>query len=147
MVNLIDTIIEKEDFNALNVLIQNGYIFSLIQLEKANIVKSNSDQMKKINIENKGLQEDGDPTFYISENSKINKIIELVNYQYNSNKIYDKDGYTNLRENNSTNSKIILKINSGEHINVLDNTDSEWFLIETKNGKKGYIHKSRIVAE
>ena len=40
-------------------------------------------------------------------------------------------------------SEILQKIKSGEHIDVLDNT-GDWFLIKTKEGKQGYVHKSRI---
>ncbi|WP_313377128.1 SH3 domain-containing protein [Chishuiella sp.] len=69
-------------------------------------------------------------------------------YEPNNNEntnfiIYDEDGYTNLREGKSTSSKIIQKINSGEEIQVLDNT-GDWWLIETKTGKKGFVHKSRV---
>lgn len=57
--------------------------------------------------------------------------------------IYDTDGYTNLRKEKSSSSEILQKINSGEHIEVLDNSE-DWFLIRTKAGKEGYVHKSRI---
>lgn len=57
--------------------------------------------------------------------------------------IRDPDGYTNLRKDKNTSSDILQKVKSGEHIEVLDNT-GDWFLVKTKEGKEGYIHKSRI---
>lgn len=57
--------------------------------------------------------------------------------------IYDTDGYTNLRKEKNSRSEILQKINSGEHIEVLDNSE-DWFLVRTKAGKEGYVHKSRI---
>lgn len=57
--------------------------------------------------------------------------------------IYDPDGYTNLRKEKSTHADILQKINSGEHIEVLDDT-GDWFLVKTKEGKTGYVHKSRV---
>jgi len=58
-------------------------------------------------------------------------------------KIEDPDGYTNLRRNKNISSEILQKVKSGEPIEVLDNT-SDWFLVKTKEGKEGYIHKSRV---
>lgn len=57
--------------------------------------------------------------------------------------VYDKDGYTNLRSDKNAQSDILQKIMSGEKIEVLDNS-GDWFLVKTKDGKQGYIHKSRI---
>ena len=145
---IFDLSIEQEDLGAINIFIANKYIVSLNQVKKANEVKTYADKLKKFNLQNKGLKDDGDPTFYISEKSKINQIVDLLTSKYKSNKIYDKDGYTNLREDNNTNSSIIEKITSGEYIEVLENPEEEdWYLIQTKDGKKGYVHKSRIVSE
>jgi len=57
--------------------------------------------------------------------------------------INDLDGYTNLRRDQNASSEILQKVKSGEPIEVLDNT-SDWFLVKTKEGKEGYIHKSRV---
>lgn len=57
--------------------------------------------------------------------------------------IQDLDGFTNLRKDKSTTSEVLQKIKSGEQIEVLDNS-GDWFLVQTKEGKKGFIHKSRI---
>lgn len=57
--------------------------------------------------------------------------------------IHDSDGYTNLRKDKNTSSEIVEKINSGEQVEVLDQS-GDWWLVKTKNGKQGYVHKSRI---
>lgn len=57
--------------------------------------------------------------------------------------IQDPDGYTNLRKDKGTSSPILQKINSGENIEVI-NTNGDWFLIKTKKGLTGYVHKSRV---
>jgi hypothetical protein len=56
--------------------------------------------------------------------------------------INDSDGYTNLRKSNSTNSEIIEKINSGESVHVLNNTENWWYV--KFNNNNGYIHISKI---
>ncbi|OWP83053.1 hypothetical protein BWK59_12600 [Flavobacterium davisii] len=61
-------------------------------------------------------------------------------------KIFDKDGYTNLRKEKNVKSEIITKINTGTSIKVIDNT-GDWWFIQTNDGKKGYVHKSRIVSK
>ncbi len=60
--------------------------------------------------------------------------------------INDPDGYTNLRKEKNSNSKILAKIKSGEEIDVLDKT-SDWFLVKTGENQTGYVHKSRIIVE
>lgn len=68
----------------------------------------------------------------------------------NKEKIYstiiDPDGYTNLRKDKSTSSQVLQKINTGEKIEVLDQ-NGDWWLVVSKEGKKGYVHKSRIKTE
>ncbi len=57
--------------------------------------------------------------------------------------IQDPDGYTNLREEKNTSSQILQQVKSGEKVEILDNS-GDWLLIQTGEGKKGYVHKSRI---
>lgn len=57
--------------------------------------------------------------------------------------IFDIDGYTNLREEKSSSSKIIEKVSSGEEIIILESI-YDWWRIKTNEGKEGYVHKSRI---
>jgi hypothetical protein len=138
---LVELAIEQEDLNAINVLINHKYIFSIKDLNKAKNVK---DEQKDKLQRNKDEEFD----FYELKYSRIDEILKLVTQKYNSNKIFDKDGYTNLRVGKSSNSSVLAKINSGEHIEVLDNPDEEdWYLVKTKEGKKGYVHKSRIKSE
>ena len=69
---------------------------------------------------------------------RIEKVLGDKNYFIN-----DPDGYTNLRKDKTTTSEILQKINSGKQVEVLDST-GDWFLIKTKEGKEGYVHRSRI---
>lgn len=75
----------------------------------------------------------------------LNKYIIKKNISFSYNIISDPDGYTNLRKDKSINSEVLQKIKSGEHIQVLDNM-GDWFLIKTKEVKKGYVHRSRIIS-
>ncbi|MBF4491719.1 SH3 domain-containing protein [Flavobacterium sp. MR2016-29] len=145
--------IEQEDYNAVKVLLKDGYIISSKELNIAKDAKIKADEIKKINLKNDGLHENGDPTFYDSNASMIDDILKFIEEKYNKNKIYDKDGYTNLREDANVNSKVISKIASGKHIMVLDNIEKNviesqkgWCYIQTEEGLKGYIHKSRIAS-
>lgn len=61
-------------------------------------------------------------------------------------KIIDPDGYTNLRKEKNTSSEILQKIVTGSQIEVLDNS-GDWWLVQTKEGKKGYVYKTKIKAE
>lgn len=72
-------------------------------------------------------------------------IIE-VNNKREFNTVHDPDGFTNLRKDKTTTSEVLQRIKSGEQIEVLDNF-GDWFLVKTKEGQKGYVHKSRIKAE
>lgn len=60
--------------------------------------------------------------------------------------IFDKDGYTNLRADKNSPSKIIDKVVSGESIEILGSVGA-WWHIKTKTNKIGYVHKSRIRAK
>ena len=137
--------INNEDFEAVKVILKNNYVISRVDYEFS---KVKSKEVAEI----KGRNDVED--YYDREYSKIENILQLVTKKYKSNKIYDKDGYTNIREGKGTNTPIIAKINSGEPIDVLENLDGDvndsdrgWYLVQTKDSKKGYVHKSRIVSE
>lgn len=137
--NIVLEAVNSEDLEAVKIIINNGYIIS-----KNDLIVSIERKREVDEIKNKKSEED----FYEFKNSKIDDILKLITKKYNSNKIYDKDGYTNLREGKNSSSSILAKINSGDHIEVLNNPDEEdWYLIKTKNNLEGYIHKSRIVSE
>ncbi|WP_442879403.1 SH3 domain-containing protein [Chryseobacterium sp.] len=105
-----------------------------------------------------GIQ--GDAESYINKNPKYKSDLEKNNfyelptlkdyvkyiYQKENNSIFiiqDADGYTNLRQDKNSSSKILQKIKTGEQVEVLDQND-DWWSIISKEGNKGYIHKSRI---
>ena len=134
--HLMQEAISKEDFNAVKILLDHGYIVSAKDLEIIEDTKKNVQETIKED------KKEGYETYLVSE-SKIDKISTLSNSKFTTNKIQDPDGYTNLRKEKNTSSEILQKIKSGEHIDVLDNT-GDWFLIKTKEGKQGYVHKSRI---
>lgn len=58
--------------------------------------------------------------------------------------INDKDGYTNIRDDTTTNSKIIGKVLENE-IFIFRKTEGDWWNTRGANGNLvGYIHKSRV---
>lgn len=134
--NLMNLAIQQEDYNAIKILIDNRYIISEKELQASNEAKQESEAKIQAN------KDDGYESYVVSK-SQINKILLLLRAKYVTNKISDPDGYTNLRKDKNTTSEILQKINSGEHIEVLDNT-GDWYLVRTKKGKQGYVHKSRV---
>ncbi|MCS4302310.1 SH3 domain-containing protein [Chryseobacterium sp. BIGb0232] len=108
-----------------------------------------------------GIQ--GDIESYLNKNPQYQSNLEKNNfydlptlkkyvkytYQKESSAIFtvqDADGYTNLRKDKNSSSQILQKINTGEQIDVLDQS-GDWWLVVSKEGKKGYVHKSRIKSE
>jgi uncharacterized protein YgiM (DUF1202 family) len=67
----------------------------------------------------------------------------LINGGSNTYSIHDEDGFTNLRKDKNASSEILQKISSGQEIEVLDDS-GDWFLIKTKEGKQGFVHRSRV---
>ncbi|KPH14197.1 SH3 domain-containing protein [Chryseobacterium sp. ERMR1:04] len=133
--SLMNTAITQENFSAVKILNRN-YIFSKKQLDHAKSKKEYKDSLKgKLDTE-----EYYDPAY-----SKIDEILSFIINAYLKNHIEDSDGYTNLRKDKNASSEVLQKIKSGEHINILDNS-GDWFLVETKEGKQGYVHKSRVKA-
>lgn len=92
------------------------------------------------------MDKNGDPTFYDEKESKAKEINSLLIKSYNYI-IYDKDGYSNLRDDSFKEAFIVGTIKSGEHIDVLDNTNQEWLYIRASNNKEGYVNRSRIKSE
>lgn len=63
--------------------------------------------------------------------------------------VIDKDGYVNLREGADLNSNVIGRIPTGEDVIVTDMKQeeiefSQMLRVRTKDGRKGYVHKSRL---
>ncbi|MDV3925525.1 SH3 domain-containing protein [Elizabethkingia anophelis] len=130
---LMNTAIHQEDFAAVKTLSRN-YIFSKKELKEAQEKKVYKDALHG----ELDINEYYDPTY-----SKIDEIVSFINHKLSQYTIQDPDGYTNLRKDKNTSSKILQKVKSGDNIEVLDNT-GDWFFVKTKEGKEGYIHKSRI---
>ena len=57
--------------------------------------------------------------------------------------IEDSDGFTNLRKQKNANAKILQTIKNGEKGEVL-NSEGNWWLIKTQEGKEGYVYYNRI---
>lgn len=72
-------------------------------------------------------------------NKKLKRIGKIENLAY----IKDSDGYTNLRKEGNKNSEIIQKVKTSAEVEILKSSD-DWFLVKTKEGNIGYVHKSRI---
>jgi len=80
-----------------------------------------------------------DPKISKSDKERIEVYLKAYPLYY----ISDPDGYTNVREDKSTSSKILGTVKSGETIEVLNNKGN-WWQVMTKDNEIGYIHKSRI---
>jgi hypothetical protein len=60
--------------------------------------------------------------------------------------INDPDGYTNLRKEKNTTSSILEKVKTGESVEVIEQS-GDWYLVKTKAGNQGYVHKTKIKVE
>lgn len=128
--------IEKEDYDAVTIILNNHYIVSKKDLNVCSETENKAkEKIKEDKVE--GYES------YVVSNSKINQITETLKKKYLLSKIQDPDGYTNLRKDKNTSSEVLQKVKSGDNIEVLDNT-GDWFFVKTNEGKEGYIHKSRI---
>ena len=78
--------------------------------------------------------------------SKDYKLLQEDNQEKIYSTIIDPDGYTNLRAGKNNSSEILQKIKTGEQVEILDQS-GDWWLVVSKEGKKGYVHKSRIKSE
>lgn len=106
-----------------------------------NAIKYVCDVKQDIDITKSGWSVKINP---IPEENERNKKCYVENGQNKQfYQIQDPDGYTNLRKEKNASSQILQKIKSGEQIEVLDKSN-DWWLIKTKEGEKGYVHKSRI---
>jgi len=137
--DLMSQAIKQEDYNAVKTLINNHYVVSEIDLQISSETKQESENKIQEN------KKDGYESYIVS-NSKIDEIINLLHEKFNLNKINDSDGFTNLRKEKNTSSEILQKIATGTKIQILDNL-GEWWLVQTKEGKKGYVYKTKIKSE
>ncbi|KAA0127827.1 SH3 domain-containing protein [Chryseobacterium sp. SN22] len=125
-----------------NTWILKNTIYKTMSDVSENSVKYICDVMQNINITKSGWSEKLQPI--PDENERNRKCrTESVKNSVKQYIIQDPDGYTNLRKDKNTSLAILQKINSGESIEVINNT-GDWFLIKTKKGMTGYVHKSRV---
>jgi hypothetical protein len=62
----------------------------------------------------------------------------------NTGIINDPDGYVNVRKERDAKSEIICRILQNEKFLYWPASHSNWWSVKTKDGKSGYVHKSRI---
>ncbi len=58
--------------------------------------------------------------------------------------VNDPDGFTNLRAAPSRESAILTQAKNGEVIEYSSASESDWWKVTLRSGKKGYMHSSRI---
>lgn len=58
--------------------------------------------------------------------------------------IYDKDGWTNLRQLPSAQSKIITRLANKTEVIIINNSGN-WFQVQTKNNMTGFVYKENII--
>lgn len=58
--------------------------------------------------------------------------------------IYDKDGWTNLRQLPSAESEILTKLANNTEVAII-NDSGNWFQIQTRNNVTGFIYKENIL--
>lgn len=61
-----------------------------------------------------------------------------------SGEIYDKDGWTNLRQLPSTDSRILTKLANRVNVTII-NDSGNWFQIQTRNNITGFVYKENII--
>jgi len=76
-------------------------------------------------------------------NTKI-QTIEPSAALIRAGEIYDKDGWTNLRQLPTTNSKILTRLANNAEV-IIINDSGNWFQIETKNNITGFVYKENIL--
>lgn len=130
-----------------NIILQNNtwllknIIYKTISDVSLGAVKYICDVPQNIDIQKSGWT---DKIIPIPEENVRNKKCRVEKIQNTfANYIQDPDGFTNLRKDKNASSQILQKIKTGEQIEVLDQ-NGDWWLVVSKEGKKGYVHKSRI---
>ncbi|OXA76305.1 SH3 domain-containing protein [Flavobacterium aquidurense] len=138
----------------------NNNILSFIQLKisDSNLIKikyeflNNKSDFKLDRVTTTSSELNND--FANTVSIKLNTSISLRNFNYQDYKSYlnysviiaDLDGFTNLRKEKKSSSIILEKIKTGENVKVIDNS-GDWWFVQTKEGKKGYVCKTKIKNE
>ncbi|MGU3373826.1 SH3 domain-containing protein [Chryseobacterium sp. M5A1_1a] len=132
-----------------NIIMQNdvwllrNIIYKTMSDVSQDAVKYICDVPQNIDIQKSGWT---DKIVPIPEENVRDKKCRVEKNQNTNYYIQDADGYTNLRKDKNSSSQIIQKIKTGEQVEVLDQ-NGDWWLVVSKDRKKGYIHKSRIKSE
>jgi len=75
-------------------------------------------------------------TFYTEEKK------QLTHFRIGS--IYDADGWTNLRQLPSIESKVLTKLANNTEVTIM-NDSGNWFQVQTRNNVTGFIYKQNIL--
>jgi hypothetical protein len=122
---------------------EDGKIYCTFNWRKNNIILSRTYQTNATGQWQTLTWESNNIIKNLNEISKEN----VINKSEDDQEIFtinDPDGYTNVREEKNSTSKILFKINEGEEFKVLSKK-GDWWEIDF-NGKTGFIHKSRIIS-
>ena len=71
---------------------------------------------------------------------------KITEQQKRSGFIYDKDGWTNLRQLPSSDARIITRLANDTEIFIL-NQSGNWYQIQTKNNIVGFIYRDNFLEE
>ncbi|MEQ8168196.1 MAG: SH3 domain-containing protein [Candidatus Eremiobacterota bacterium] len=71
--------------------------------------------------------------------------VQANSYRIRVAVINDPDGYTNVRKGPGTEYKVISKIYENEHFLFLQCAYKDWWLVQSPDGKIGYMNADRIV--
>jgi uncharacterized protein YgiM (DUF1202 family) len=78
--------------------------------------------------------------FRAPEQAQISPSATLIR----SGEIIDNDGWTNIRQLPSTNSKILTKLANNTDVIIISDSGN-WFQIQTKNNITGFVYKENII--
>ena len=80
-------------------------------------------------------------TVYNTFNKKENNSTKTIQ---RTGLIYDKDGWTNLRQLPTTSSRVITKLANNLEIVIL-NESGNWYQVQTRNNLTGFIYKENFL--
>lgn len=135
--------IAQEDAGAVAVLLTRGYLVSARQLRLAAATQAASDAARERNRHHRGLDEQGNPTFYADDKSTIRAILSQLTARYGMTTVTDPDGYVNVRQAPGTAAPVVGRAANGDEIAVLDNT-GKWWRIKTSTGMRGFVFSDRV---
>ena len=58
--------------------------------------------------------------------------------------IYDKDGWTNLRQLPTTDSRILTRLANNIEVSIISDSGN-WFQVRTRNNITGFVYKENII--